>query len=170
MKRHERPLTTDNRPIPDPTTLTTEQVDRAKAELTALFDSKLDVVTARLTEREIRYEQRFQGQELAVTSAFASSEKAIAKAEVSIEKRADATYVAVAEVTRLLGALLPRAEGEARLANQAALIAALDRRLTIQEAAKQGGKEAVAGIYALAGFLVSLLVLGGIVAAAGGFG
>lgn len=213
----------DLRPIPDPTSLTTEQLLR---EIAAVKESHaIDVRYLReamaevrnyfetiLSERDKRYQAAFTSSEKATTVAFEAreqavkaamdaSEKAIAKAEASIEKRADTTYVTITSLQDKLSELMPRAEAEGRftaLGDRATRIEAtvnlsiqrpeydvrhlalqeanqeLARRLTVIESTKIGGQEATterqasnASMYALAGFVLTLLIIGGILVAYG---
>lgn len=147
----------------DPTALTTDQLQREIKLLRQYYDAILE-------ERDLRYETQFQSGKDAVEAAFKASEKAIDKAETSIEKRADATYVALGDLQRLLGTQMPRSEAEQRFADLADRITVMTNRLTTIEATKTGSKEQLTAIYALVGFLVTLMVLGGILAAAGIFG
>jgi len=114
-----------------------------------------------------------------VASAFAASEKAILKAEVSIEKRADATYVALSELQRMLGDLMPRIEAESRIVQLAEKVGDLDKRnqatfasmgtrLDVAQGAKVGVSEqrqSISAAAALVGTLVGILV--GVVALIG---
>lgn len=134
---------------PDPTVITTEIINKEIRHLKEKLEIALDLglknievrllgygdvqeermrrLEALIDERDRKYNERFNAQQLAVTSAFVASEKAveaafkssqeaITKSEVSMEKRADASYVSLNDLQRQLTALMPRAEAENRIA------------------------------------------------------
>lgn len=143
-----------------------EEAHTAAKELNA---KRLDEVARTLRER---YDTILTERDKAVQAAFASSEKAILKAEISIEKRADATYVALGELQRLLGGLMPRMEAEQRINAVANGLSALDERNRISLAAigtrldfaqgKSGGLAAgwgyLVGAIVLAGTLITIVL------------
>lgn len=162
---------------PDPTVITTENIDKAVEGLRELIATQLEGLNALLNERDKRYGERFDAQqvavqaalaerEAAVQAAFESSEKAILKAEVSIEKRADATYVSLQELSRSLAQLMPREEALTRVNAVSDAQSALALRIERIEAVKTGGNEQRGAIYALAGFVATLLVIGSFAVAA----
>lgn len=142
------------------------------AEIRRLFERVMN-------ERDRRYEERFQAgqqaiasalaaaekavnhavanQERAVAAAFESSEKAISKAETSIEKRADATYVQLAELQRILSALMPREESEARYRGLEEQVNSIGSRVDKIEA-RAGGMGSLAGaLMGAAGVIVAAI-------------
>lgn len=143
-----------------------EEAHTAAKELNA---KRLDEVARTIQER---YDTILTERDKAVQAAFASSEKAILKAEISIEKRADATYVALGELQRLLGGLMPRMEAEQRINAVANGLSALDERNRISLAAigtrldfaqgKSGGLAAgwgyLVGAIVLAGTLITIVL------------
>ncbi len=154
----------DSRPTPDPTSLTTEQLDKAVKGLRELLDSKIDGVTAVVEEKfdkmtlqfDLVERQRVEAktdtktavdaalsaQKEAVREQTIASERAIAKSEASTSKQLDQ----ISEV--LTGGLSDLKERVGRIENM-----------------KAGGQQAYAGIYMLAGFIVLVLaIIGGIAA------
>jgi hypothetical protein len=80
-------------PVPDPTVLTTAALFREIEHLRELLETKI-------SEADVRYQQRYDGQtkaldaarvaaDLAVQAALVAAEKAVSKAEVAAEKRYD---------------------------------------------------------------------------------
>lgn len=183
-------------PIPDPTVLTTEQLLRAvQAErdyvdgrlavlqerfraidvatrllnetvnrvptdvtkevthLRELTDERFASVDVRFRERDTRQEREARDNKVAVDAAFAAQKEAAAKQDESNAKAINKSEVSTGEIIRGL----------------ADKIDDLKTRIGTVEALKQGGRETLTGLYALAGFLVSLIVIGGVLAAAGVF-
>lgn len=91
-----------------------ERFTASQLAVAAAFEASEKAVASALEAREKAIAAAFEASEKAVAAAFQSAALAINKAEISIEKRADATYVAIGELQRLLGALMPRAEAEGR--------------------------------------------------------
>lgn len=162
---------------PDPTVITTENIDKAVDGLREILEARFSGLDDLLLERDRRYGERFDAQQLAVQAAFEaaeravqaafeSSEKAILKAEVSIEKRADATYVSLQELSRSLAALMPRAEAEARISAITEQQSASASKIERMEASKAGGNEQRNALYAFAGFIAALVLIGGVLIAA----
>lgn len=84
---HTPPLHTITVPVPDPTALTTEALQRETGNLAALFDARMDVIRARVNELELQLERRFQQGERNISAALAATNKALATAAVVDEKR-----------------------------------------------------------------------------------
>jgi len=118
-----------------------------------------------LNERDRRYEDRFEGQEKAVGAALQAAKEAVQKAEVAAEKRFDAVNEFRAQLADQASTFMPRLEAENRIHQNAEKIADVADQVQRMEALKQGGTDARVAIYALAGFIVSLLVVGTFVAA-----
>lgn len=89
--------------------------------------SVLDHVKALMAEMDLRYQQRFEGQERAMEAAFAAAKEAVGaalaaakeavtKAEVASEKRLDGLNELRGMVQDILAVQMPRAEAEQRLA------------------------------------------------------
>jgi hypothetical protein len=162
-------------PVPDPTALTTEQllreIDRTKELVEALLAGKEALTAERflsvarqldLVEQQ-RVEQKsdtksavdaaLTAQKEAVREQTTASERSIAKSEAATTKQLEqlsATFTtAIKGVTDALQDLKDR--------------------ITRVESLKQGGKDTIIGIYAFAGFLGSVLILVGILSAAGTF-
>jgi len=150
---------------------------------TTFYNSVLGDLNTRLDERhaasEVALSAALEAKDKATANAFAASEKAILKAEVSIEKRADATYVALAELQRMLADLMPRIEAEGRISQLAEKVGELDKRnqgsfasmgtrLDEAQGAKKGAQEqrqTISAAAALIGTLVGIMV--GVVALIG---
>lgn len=123
------------------------------------FDAQQVAVTAAFTASEKAIESAFVSSEKAIAAAFEGAEKAISKAEIAIEKRADATYVALNELQRLLGNLIPRGEAEARFKNTEERLASLSSRQDRTEAAKIGAVEIKTDYRALIASVVGVVLL-----------
>lgn len=163
---------------PDPSTLTTEALQREIESLTMLISARLDGLERFIDERERRHIERWEAQQQAIASAFAAAEKAVAaaletreravqaafdsaekailKAETSIEKRADATYVALGELQRLLAGLMPKGEALSRYDDQEKRLLALVSRLDRIEGKSGGVSTLAAGLAAGIGLLIAV--------------
>lgn len=98
-------------PVPDPTALTTEQVDKAKIELTRLFDEQLHGLSKEIgvkfdwiadqlsTIERHRIEQKVDTK-TAVDAAFAASKEASAQQAASSEKAIAKTELAAIEQSK----------------------------------------------------------------------
>jgi uncharacterized LabA/DUF88 family protein len=159
--------THDNKPTPDPTILTTEQllreVDRAKELLLATLDG-LDRVTQekfRSVDRQFslveqqRIEQKVDtkaavdaaliAQKEAVKEQTTASERAIAKSEAATTKQLEQLNATFTTAINGVAASLQDCKD----------------RVAKLESLKQGGKDMVGAVYAFAGFLATaLLILG----------
>ncbi len=74
------------------------------------IESGLKALRQVLDERDERYKQRAESQDLAVKSALETSEKAITKAEFATEKRFDSVNEFRATLADQASKLMPRAE------------------------------------------------------------
>lgn len=64
-------------PSPDPTKLTTDAVDKAKAEIEKLFDVKLDNVFSLMLEKFEGVKTEFTMRDIALAAAFKAAETAV---------------------------------------------------------------------------------------------
>lgn len=93
----------DTRPVPDPTVLTTQQLDRAlqalarEVEALRLGDNNLT------TEKFNGIDTRFEERDRALEAALASAEKSVAKTEDNFAAQIAALNGAVAEAAKSLG-------------------------------------------------------------------
>lgn len=76
-------------PKTDPTALTTDALQREIAQLRELMETKLAALTSVADERDLRYQQRWEAQQIGIREALSSAEKAVTKAENAMEKRFD---------------------------------------------------------------------------------
>lgn len=153
-----------SRPVPDPTVLTTEQLLRAIADQEKLLKTLLEGSGAVVNERFESVATQFglierQRVELkkdtkdAVDAALAAAKEAVAKNETSTKEQ-------IAQLAQTFSAAIKAVEDKYDDAKD---------RLTRIESLKQGGKEQLTALYAFAAFLLTVLVIGGILAAAGVF-
>lgn len=158
-------------PNPDPTSLTTDQLHREIAGLRELMDTRVDEGFQRLEQRfslveQWRVEQKADTKE-AVQSALTAqkeavqlqteaSERAIAKSEAATTKQLE--QLATTFATAFDGVRRDIDGVKERINN-------VDRRSIGMEGEATGATAARLGIYAFAGFLVSIIVIGGFVMA-----
>jgi hypothetical protein len=127
-------------PVPDPTVLSTEQVEREIGHVKELFGSQFQLIERQRVESKI------------------DTEKALAAALTAPEKAAQVLATFTSDQLKALQASFTTAFEQIRKD-----IAELKENNRGTQGVRQGGREAYAGLYALAGFLVSLLVLGGFI-------
>lgn len=108
-------------------------------------------------------------QKEASSVALTSANTAIEKAAQATDKRYDALDKAVAEMRADVSQMMPRKESEARHSAHETAVNTLTSQVVAVVNQKQGGKEQLTGMYALAGFIVSLIAIAGMLAAAGAF-
>ncbi len=175
-----------SRPVPDPTILTTQQLyreieaareratkdvesTREQAEtlidgLREILDEKFSSIARQLDlVEQQRVEQKadtkaavdaaLTAQKEAVKEQTTASERAIAKSEASTTKQLE-------QLATTFQTAIKAIEDKAN---------DLRDRLTTVESLKQGGHDTILAVYAFAGFLLTILVIGGILAASGVF-
>lgn len=153
----------DSRPIPDPTVLTTEQLHReiaaAKEAISIEMDGLRGVIDARFDKVDLRFglldgqriEQKVDtnaavdaalvAQKEAVKEQTAASDRAIAKSEAATSKQLEQ-----------LGTTFTTA-----IAGVTTTLADLKERVSRIESVKVGGREAYAGLYAVAILFAAVL-------------
>jgi tetrahydromethanopterin S-methyltransferase subunit F len=162
-------------PVPDPTVLTTAQLLREIDRIKELVDSMLigrDAVTIErfssvdrqfsLVEQQ-RVEQK-EDTKAAVDAALTAQKEAVREQTLASERAIAKSEAATTKQLEQLGATF-----SAAVAGVETILQDLKDRITRIESLKQGGKDTVNGIYAMAGFIVTALTLVGILAAAGVF-
>lgn len=162
-------------PVPDPTILTTEQLLREVERVKELMMAEIKGLTATVNEKfrsvdeqlELVERQRVEqkqdtkaavdaaltAQKEAVREQTAASERAIAKSEAATTKQIEQLSATITTAIKGVSDLLSDTKD----------------RVGKVESLKQGGDEKLTGIYAMVGFVLTVLIIGGIVAAAGGF-
>lgn len=162
----------DRRPVPDPTVLTTEQLQREIAALRDLIYTRLDamdtaiklladgvnkvpsettsqvshlkeLIFTRFSERDLRVQQAALDSRDALEAARSSAQVAIAKAEESLNKRFDIGDASRVALEERVRQLMPRSESEALHKSHTDHIAALSARL---EAREERGKGMTQGL------------------------
>lgn len=98
----------ENIPVPDPSLLTTEQLNREIGALKELIKSQNDLVN----EKFIGINARLNDSKQAVEKAFESSEKAIGKTETAFTKQIEASDSRIADVKDRLTILESRTQGK----------------------------------------------------------
>jgi len=147
-----------SRPIPDPTTLTTQQLNVAIDNLRSLLSTRIDADQRLNDERHKASEQQrleqkedtkiavdaaLQAQKEAVREQTSASDRAIAKSEAATTKQQDQQ----AATTRT------------EIAGVNSAIGDLKERVGAIESVKQGARENTAGIYAAIGGVGAILLI-----------
>ncbi len=125
------------------------QVVKLQSDLQALRDV--------LTERDIRYTQRALAQDIAVSTALASSKEAVTKAETATEER-------LKVLNELRGVVVDQSRDFSRKSEISLLISALEKRIDVttdlvraQEARGGGVKDAIGWIVGAVGLVLAAL-------------
>lgn len=181
---------------PDPSDQSQRAIDRAVKSERDFFLGKIEVIETRLNgideaskvlhetvtrtpteiqqaithvrelddEKFISVEKQFQGRDEAVKAAFSAQEKQALAQEASNKEAINKSERTTTETIKT--------NQELGKATTDALTKSLDEmKLTVAaiRANKEGSKEVVASLYALAGFVMALLAIGGFLAATGAF-
>ena len=168
----------DTKPTPDPTVLTTEALqreveavkdlinitgDRFHTEIVQARDAHEESVRQRFiaVEREFELTERYRVEQKkdtkdAVDAALAAAKEAVREQTLASEKSILKSETATSEQLRQLTVTFTTA-----IAGVNDKFDDLKDRVNRIEGLKQGGKEAYAAIYAFAGFIVALIIIGG---------
>jgi cation transport regulator ChaB len=146
-------------------------VQQAVGHLRSLVDEKFTSVGTQFKERDTRSERESRDNKVAVDAAFAAQKEAAAKQDESNAKAIAKSEATTAETIRNLATLVDSGINGLR-----ETLDDLKVRLARIEAAKIGGQEvtterrdANAALYAAAGFVLTVLVIIGVLAVAGVF-
>lgn len=168
----------ESRPVPDPTTLTTEQLLREVAGVREVIETKFDFLDKLLMEKFHSVEEKFDlvekqrveqktdtksavdaaliAQKESVREQTIASERAIAKSETATTKQLEQLQenfaTAVDGLRREIGDLKDR-------------VAGVDTKVSGLQMQKLGAKEDRTGLYATVGFIFVLLSIAGAVIA-----
>jgi hypothetical protein len=139
-------------------------VQREVSHLTGLMDERLRSIGLQFAERDTRQEREARDNKLAVDAAFAAQEKQAAAQNKANAEAIGKSEIATSETIRNLTALLNTTG--AGLGDK---IDDLKERVGKVESIRQGGRETISGVYALAGFLASVVLVVGFLVASGAF-
>jgi Cu/Ag efflux protein CusF len=165
----------ENKPTPDPTVLTTEQLERAIMNVKELMTSELKGIVAVFEERfnsiavqlALIASQRIEQKDdtsVAVQAALSAAKEAVKEQTAAAEKSILKTENSTAEQMKQMTTTFTVANEGLSLQ-----IGDVKDRVAKIENVKQGGREAIAGLYALGGFVGALVLIVGGLAAAGVF-
>jgi hypothetical protein len=154
-------------PIPDPTVLTTEALHREIAAVRELVFERIarnaEVAIEKLGSVETQFElierQRVEQKKDtkdAVDAALAAAKEAVKEQTTASERAIAKSEAATAEQLKQLSTTFTTAIYGTTTNHDD-----LKERVGKIESIRQGGKEAVAALYALAGFVVALVIIGG---------
>jgi chromosome segregation ATPase len=146
-------------------------LQREIKHLRELTEERDRSVQTQFRERDTRQERESRDNKVAVEAAFSAQKESASEQNKSntlaINKSEQATVETIAKLAELFKTSTDGLAG--KLDDFKERLTRSEERLTRIESIKQGGKETLTGIYALVGFLVTLLVLGGMLAATGAF-
>lgn len=161
----------DVRPIPDPTVLTTEAllravaaerafVDGQVAHLREVVDERFSSVQMQFGERDVRHARESDYRMAAMTAAFAAMQEASAQQDHSHARAIGKLEQLLASETKALAD---------RIEDVKDRLGRLEIRATGAESVRAGGKEQLTSIYSFVAFLVTVLIIGTVLAANGVF-
>lgn len=108
-----------------------------------------------LAEKDLRYQQRFEAQTLAINAAMAAAEKAVSKAEAANERRFDAVNEFRATLADQAGQFVTKVELNGLVERFTDLVARVDR-----SEGKSGGMDAAWGyLFGAAGIATAVVAL-----------
>jgi len=149
------------------TRLLNETVNRVPTDVTKevthlreLMDERLISVGVQFKERDTRQERESRDNKVAVDAAFAAQKEAAAKQDEGNAKAINKSEMATAETINKLSELFRTSAGA--LSDK---IDDLKARVGAIENLKQGGRDTIGSIYALAAFLVCVVLIVGAVIA-----
>lgn len=120
-------------------------------------------------ESDLRYQQRYDSQQRAITDALAAAEKAVAaalanadravnKAEVAAEKRFESVNEFRAQLTDQTATLMSRAEADAKITALSDRVSDVKTRIDIGDGGKQANANSLTNTIAIAGLVTSIVV------------
>lgn len=168
-------MTEPHTPVPDPSSLTTEQLQREIANLKDWVQSRItgmnDIIEERFksvtTQLQLLEKQRVEQKadtEKAVQAALSAAKEAVKEQTAASDKSIQKSETATAEQLKQQGTTTITA-----IAGVTQSVGDLKDRVGNIESEKKGGKETLSGVYALGGFVLVVLTTIGILAAAGVF-
>jgi hypothetical protein len=163
----------DHRPVPDPTTLTTQALYREIAQLREFISAGIDGDNKQTVERFAKVDQQFEliertrvelriADQTALAAALAAQKESAREQAVAFER---ATAKAEAATTKQLEQLT--INFTTATAGQTAIINDMKDRIGRIESVKAGGKEAISNVQMLLALVVVLITIGGFMASLG---
>jgi DNA anti-recombination protein RmuC len=140
-------------------TAVTAATDEKIGHLSSLVDERFASIATQFKERDTRSERESRDNKVAVDAAFAAQKEAAAKQDEGNQKSIDKSEKATNESINKLGDVV-------KASNEALTDKIEDLRTRLSELASQvngsiqshaGGQEQKAGVYAAAGFVISLI-------------
>lgn len=155
--------------------------DTLHAHVEAQLRDMRDLMDERLVASQRAIEVAFAAQQAAMSAALTAADKAVqaallsakeavGKAEVATEKRIEGLNELRGIVNDISALQMPRSEAEQRINALDSSLDEMKDRLGRMEAGRQGGKDQLTSIYAFVAFLVTLMIIGTVLAANGVFG
>lgn len=114
---------------------------------------------ALLLEMDKRYNQRFDAQEKAVTSALTAAKEAVGKAETAAEKRFDSVNEFRGQQSDIVATFMPRKEHESEMRTAMGKIDDLQRRLDRNEGRSTGLGQGWGYVVGAAGLVAALVAI-----------
>jgi len=112
-----------------------------------------------IDERDRRYQERFEASTRAVEAAFASAKEAVAKAELSAERRFESVNEFRAQLGDQASSFLTRREYEAKHEALEVTVSEMARRITRAEGRGAGIGAAYGWIIAAVGAIVGIMTV-----------
>lgn len=144
-------------PVPDPTVLTTQQLDKEIGHIRELLTSNLDELRTLLLGHMALDTERFSK----IEDQFSAAESGRIESKADTKRELDAALTAQKE-----SAVKTEASFIKLIDQVSVSIADVKDRVTRIESGKIGGQESKSATYALIALIGSLIIIGGFIAAA----
>lgn len=112
-----------------------------------------------MTERDRRYEQRFEAMDEKTSLALTSSEKAVAKAEIATEKRFDSVNEFRGTLSDQAANLLPRREADAKFSSFEGKLEDMKKEVAGLRESRSLGTGTGEGLKAMWGYVLAAILL-----------
>lgn len=159
-----------------------DSIDLRVGHLNTTMEEKFSSIQTQFTERDTRQERESRDNKVAVDAAFAAQKEAAAKQDESNQKAIDKSEKATNETIKTNAELFKTTTDSLRenindlkdrLANteaaQVSRLSAVENRVTAAQSNKEGGREQLTALYAMVGFILALVTIGGLLAVTGVF-
>lgn len=120
---------------------------------------RLASIETLLVERDLRYNERFEAQALAVNAALTAAKEAVNKAEVAAEKRFDAANEFRGQLSDQAATFMPRLESEQRMGELERRLIEVGSRLDTMTGRSSGFTDGYGYVVGIVGTLIAVAAI-----------